>query len=117
MLSACNHHASVRAVMKWRCDAEETKRAPENQFVIFSFVENPAMATMHASPSLCDRLTASGKSTVMIDYDVWGNSFDGLKGYKATKIDGQPFVDALQAHQGVDSLGPNPLAKPFENGR
>lgn len=113
-LIACSHHASVREEMTWKCEQGRTAQSPHAQAVMFLFVKNSAIGAMHAGPWLCDQLKAAGKPVVTVEYDVWGNSVDGVHGFRPVKIDGKPFKDLLPPFEGVDSIGPNPLAAPFE---
>src|SRR5690242_4678068 len=85
-LIGCSHHASVREEMTWKCDPGRTAHNPRAQSVMFLFVKNPAIGTLHAAPGLCDQLQAGGKPVVAVEYDVWGNSADGVHGYRAVKI-------------------------------
>ena len=112
IMVGCNRHALVREEMTWQCEPGRAAQVPLAQPVTFSFVKNPAIGELHAAPGLCDQLRATGKPVVVVEYDVWGNSIDGAHGFRAVKINGKPFQDAVP-HGGVDSLGPNPLQAPF----
>jgi hypothetical protein len=114
VLIGCNRHAHVREEMTWECQPGRAAQIPSAQPVLFRFVKNSGIAALHAAPGLCDQLQAAGKPIVTIDYEVWGNSVDGLHGFRALTIDGKSFKDLLP-HEGGDSLGPNPLAAPFES--
>ena len=117
VLAGCNRHTHTREEMTWECQNGRADGIPPAQPVMFRFVKNPAIATLHAAPGLCDQLKSTGKPVVRIEYEVWGNSVDGLHGFRAVTIDGKPFKDSLPPREGVDSLGPNPLAAPFESTR
>src|SRR6266404_1307266 len=113
VLAGCNRHAHTREEMTWECQNGRAALMPLAQPVMFRFVKNPGIATLHAALGLCDQLKATGKPVVTIEYEVWGNSVEGLNGFRAVTIDGKPFKDELPPRESLDSLGPNPLAAPF----
>jgi hypothetical protein len=86
---------------------------PEAQPVRFKFVEDPSYEDEVSGKGLCDQLRTSGKRTVMVEYDTWGNSYRGLIGYREVSVDGKPIVNvggwaSTPAHERV---GPHPLER------
>jgi hypothetical protein len=112
-LIGCSHHASVREEMTWKCDPERTAQNPRAQSVMFLFVKKPAIGSLHAAPGFCDQLKAAGKPVVAVEYDVWGNSADGVHGFRAVKIDGKPFEDSLRPSRASIHSGRIPSPRPL----
>jgi hypothetical protein len=81
--------------MTWECAPEHYKpQDPEAQSVRFKFVEDPSYEDEVFGKGLCDQLRTSGKRTVLVQYDTWGNSYRGLFGYREVSVDGKPIVAA-----------------------
>jgi hypothetical protein len=81
-VEGCTHHVYVSKEMTWVCAPEHyMPQCPEAQPVRFKFVEDPSYEDEVSGKGLCDQLRTSGKRTVMVKYDTWGNSYRGLIGY------------------------------------
>jgi hypothetical protein len=87
----------------------------EAQTVRFTFVEAPRYQEKVSGRSLCDQLKAAGKRTVVVEYDAWGNSYQGLIGYYEVSVDGKPIVDVggWGSSSAKEGTGSHPLEKVF----
>jgi hypothetical protein len=85
--SGCDRHVHVTKEMAWECLPAEREIAKP---VRFRYVEDPEYFDVVSGQGLCQRLQASAKRTAQVTYEVWGNSFQGLHGYRIESIDGQP---------------------------
>ena len=88
------HHVFVSKEMTWECAPEHyMPDAPVAQTVRFRFVEAPEYEEEVSGRGLCDKLKASGKTTVLVGYDTFGNSFDGLLGFNEETVDGERIAN------------------------
>jgi hypothetical protein len=88
------HHVFVSKEMTWECAPEHyMPDAPDAQTVRLRFVEAPEFEEEVSGRGLCDKLKASGKTTVLVGYDTFGNSFDGLVGFNEQTVDGERIAD------------------------
>jgi hypothetical protein len=119
--TGCDHHYRASFDMTWECTPELNKpEYPNAQTVRLRFVQDPAYFEEIAGRGLCDELKASNQSVVNVEYDMWGNSFNGLHGFNEVSIDGRPIVDAggYWGKSGAnDPKGPSPISVAFEQMR
>jgi len=103
--------------MTWACAPDRYMPAyPEAQHVRLRYVENPAYEEVVAGKRLCDRLTASAKEVVSVDFDAWGNWWHGLVGFEILAIDDEKIVRAggFGSSGVTGEPGPHPLAGYFK---
>lgn len=103
--------------MTWECAPErDSQNHPEAQHVRLRYVEKPAYEEVVPGKGLCDRLTATGKNVVTVDFEAWGNWWRGLVGFNVLAIDGEKIVPAggFGSSAVTGRPGPHPLARYFE---
>lgn len=76
MVSSCSLHASCLCQQ----GNDLGMRARTLHAPVPKFVEDPSYEDEVSGKGLCDQLKTSGKRTVMVEYDTWGNSYRGLVG-------------------------------------
>jgi hypothetical protein len=89
---------------------------PDAQPVRLRFVEDPHYEEVVSGRGLCDQLTRSARPVVLVDFDVWGNWYRGLVGWREDAIDGESIVNAGGAGSSGahDPVGPHPLEVYFK---
>ena len=111
--AGCTHDIQVSKQMTWECAPEHYMRDyPQAQPVRFRFVEDPTFEDVISGKGLCDQLKASRKKVVVMEFDTWGNSVQGLIGFREVSVEGKPIIDvggwgSISAH----GVGTHPLAK------
>ncbi len=112
--SGCDRHVRVVKEMIWECAPERYMREyPDAQPVRFRFVENPHHEVVTSGRGLCDQLEASGKKVVSVEFDVFGNRWNGLHGFNDVAVDGRAIVDVGGwGSSGSHSNGPGDPAGP-----
>jgi hypothetical protein len=99
--------------MTWKCAPEHyTRDYPKAQPVRFRFIEDPRFEDVVSGKGLCDQLKASGKKVVVVEFDTWGDSVQGLIGYRYVSIDGKPIIDVGGwGSTGAHGVETHPLAR------
>jgi len=101
-VTSCERRVQVLKDMIWTCLPENDFR--DNQWVRFSYSENPNYHADVAGPRLCDELKRSGKVTVKMRIDLMGDLLSGFRGSNAVQIEGLP-VAISQGGGGFTSSG------------
>ena len=88
---------------------------PDAQPVRLRYVEKPNYHEVVSGKGLCDRLTKAGKEVVAVDFDAWGDWWNGLVGFEILAIDGEKIVRAggFGGSGVTGEAGPHPLAAYF----
>jgi hypothetical protein len=104
--TGCDRHVYATRIMTWEC----TPATP----VTFRYIDDPDYHDVSSGRGLCEQLRASGKKTAEVMYDVWGNAWQGMRGYRIESVDGQPLPDfggpAWSGHEGIGNR-PHPLER------
>jgi hypothetical protein len=87
----CERHVRTSKQMSWQCAPEQRDPAdPETETVVLTYVEEAGCFEVISGPRLCRELELSGKKEVAVDFDAWGSSSGGLRGYNIEAIDRKP---------------------------
>jgi hypothetical protein len=103
-------------LMNWECAPDRYMPAyPEAQPVRFRYVDNPRYEEVVSGQGLCDQLKSGGKTVVAVEYELFGNRIQGLRGFHEISVDGKPIVDVggWESSGGYDSTAPHPLETAF----
>jgi preprotein translocase subunit SecG len=116
-----DRYFSVAEKMTWQCAPDQYQSwAPLAQPVRFRYLENPQYEEVASGKGLCDELKGSGRNVVLVEFAVWGNSFQGLRGFREVSVDGKPIINVggsgYSGAYGSD-IGPHPLQKFFSPSR
>jgi hypothetical protein len=106
----------VAKPMNWECAPDRyTPAYPDAQPVRLRFVENPHFEEVVSGRGLCDQLKNGGKTVVPVDYELWGDRVNGLRGFTALAVDGRQIVNAggWGSSGSDDSPAPHPLQSAF----
>jgi hypothetical protein len=117
LLTGCNHSVRVIKQMTWQCAPDRyMPQYPEAQPVRLTFVEDPHFEDIVSGRGLCDQLRTSGKVVVAVEFEAWGNTREGLEGYRELSVDGRPIVDigGWTSSGASGRSGPHPLEKLFK---
>ncbi len=82
--------------MTWQCAPEEYNKAfyaRPDEYVRFRYVDNPNCEELESARNLCAELHDLGKSTVSVQFEVWGGGFGSAKGYRLTAVENRPLQD------------------------
>ena len=110
-----DRHMTVQETMTWACAPDRvTRDYPEAQAVRLRFVDNPAYEEVVFGKGLCESLS-SAKSVVTVEFNVSGNSHQGLVGYHVVSIDGKKVVrvGGFNTSSVIGRAGPHPLSEHF----
>lgn len=102
----------VTKPMNWECAPDRYMPAyPDAQPVRLRFVENPHFEEVVSGRGLCDQLKSGGKTVVPVEYELWGDRINGLRGFSEISVDGRQIVDAggWGSSGSDDSPAPHPL--------
>lgn len=112
-----DQYVRVKKEMTWECAPDKyMPENPEAQPVRFRYVEDPHYEEVASGRGLCDQLKSSGKRVVVVEFEAWGNSSSGLRGFHEISVDGKPLVDVggWGSSGSTDAVGPHPLRKLFK---
>ncbi|MGH8338505.1 MAG: hypothetical protein ACRETL_17145 [Gammaproteobacteria bacterium] len=107
----------VTKEMNWECAPDSYMPAyPDAQPVRFRYLENPRYEEVVFGRGLCDQLKNNGKPVVPVEYELWGDRINGLRGFSEIAVDGKPIVNAGGMGSSGDdgSPAPHPLQSAFE---
>lgn len=113
----CERTIHVTEKMTWQCAPNEYKpafSAKPDEYVRFRYVENPHCFEVLTSKNFCAELQDAVKSTVDVDFEVWGRS-KKVQGYRIVAVDGRPLQQtAGWGGSGAnDYSGPSPIDNAF----
>jgi len=113
LLSACDHHVRTEKELSWDCKPD--RYYDGLQWVEFHFVENRNYFVTEVGPRLCEELKSLGRPTVVMKFDLLGDSVWGFRGESSVGIDGlsTPFTDR-NAGAGSSGPGVDPLAAAYD---
>jgi|SRR6516164_2645329 hypothetical protein len=78
-VAGCTRHVHVSGEMSWECAPEHQMAVyPEAQIVRVTFVEAPRYQGEVFGRGLCNQLKVTGKRTVVVKYDTWGNFLSSI---------------------------------------
>jgi hypothetical protein len=114
-------HVRVQKEMTWRC-APELARAdlPGYQAVRIRFAQDPRYGEVVVAKGLCDQLTSAARPVVLVDFDAWGNSRQGLVGFREVAIDRRDVIAStgstsfFEQHDPAQPRGRHPLDTLFK---
>jgi hypothetical protein len=78
LLSACDHHVRTEKELSWDCKPD--RYYDGLQWVEFHFVENRNYFVTEVGPRLCEELKSLGRPTVVMKFDLLGDSVWGFRG-------------------------------------
>ena len=114
-------HVREQKEMTWKCVPELSRAdSPGYQAVRFRFVQDPRYGEVNLARGLCDQLTSAGKAVVLVDFEAWGNSSQGLVGYREITIDQRAVIPGtgstsfFEQHDPAEPRGQHPLSTPFK---
>lgn len=95
VLTGCYREVHVIKQMSWACEPKwDRTDYPGVQSVRFFYEEAPNRSELLPGRHLCDKLKASGRPVVNMEFVVFGNPWDGAQGYRIERIDNKSYAPA-----------------------
>src|ERR1700724_546277 len=96
LVSGCHRDVRISKQMTWQCEpSQDQKGYPDVQSVRFRFLESPSYSELVPGSHLCDSLRAQRKPIVTVDFTIFGDSWNGMRGYTIDAINGKPYVSRV----------------------
>jgi hypothetical protein len=117
VIAGCYREVRTVKQMTWECEpAWDRHNYPEVQSVRFRYIDAPRYSELVPGRHLCDDLRASGKPVVLVEFVVFGDPWDGVRGTRISAIDGRPYASGGGfGSSRVEGLRPGEQAKsPFD---
>lgn len=113
-LAGCYQTVHVTEEMLWDCGPSLPMEPPHD--LRLRYVESPSYVEYVADSSVCSTLAKSNQKTVRVQFEVRGNRWTGLKGYRIVAVDRVIPLSPGQVGSGREgpSAGPLPLSKHFQ---